>query len=175
MAQKIEVQLIDDLDGSAATETITFGYEGVEYEIDLNEVNAERLKDILRIHAEHARRISGRKARSTNKVKSGGPSEAQTIREWVRAQGHTISDRGRIPQKWVEEYHQSKNAPQETTQAPEEAPVAEDKPKRVRKAAAKPKTPEFKEALAEVLTLEQPKTTRTRRTTTARKKPSTAK
>jgi hypothetical protein len=61
MAQKIEVQLIDDLDGSVAVETVEFSYEGVLYEIDLNETNAFRLKEVLRIHAEKARRVSGRK------------------------------------------------------------------------------------------------------------------
>lgn len=180
MAQKIEVQLIDDLDGSEATQTITFGFDGVEYAIDLNDENGSRLKEILTIHASVARRVSGRKARSANKVKSGEPSEAQTIREWVRAQGHEISDRGRIPQKWVEEYHQSKNVAQEPSQPQEQAPkVEETKPKRApRKPAANKSVGAAATELGKILTFEEPKTastTKRRRATTPRASKSTTK
>jgi nucleoid-associated protein Lsr2 len=42
MAQKVQVLLVDDLDGSEATETVTFGLDGVAYEIDLSSGNAGR-------------------------------------------------------------------------------------------------------------------------------------
>ncbi|MDP9696140.1 UNVERIFIED_ORG: hypothetical protein J2X79_003719 [Arthrobacter globiformis] len=38
MAQKRVVILEDDLDGSEASETMKFGLDGREYEIDLNRV-----------------------------------------------------------------------------------------------------------------------------------------
>jgi len=40
MAQKVTVELEDDLDGSPADETVRFGLDGTEYEIDLSEKNA---------------------------------------------------------------------------------------------------------------------------------------
>lgn len=129
MAQRIEVQLIDDLDGSQAVETITFGFNGVDYAIDLNEENANRLTAFLSIHADVARKVGGKKARG----KGAYPvkiTESQTIREWIRSQGEQISDRGRIPNRWVEEYHAAQKSAQEPSQAQEEAPVMETpKPK----------------------------------------------
>jgi hypothetical protein len=40
MATKITVALEDDLDGGPAEETLRFGVDGSEYEIDLNKKNA---------------------------------------------------------------------------------------------------------------------------------------
>ena len=37
MAKKTVVLLEDDIDGSEATETLSFALDGSEYEIDLNE------------------------------------------------------------------------------------------------------------------------------------------
>ena len=40
MAQKVTVELEDDLDGGPADETVRFGVDGSEYEIDLSTKNA---------------------------------------------------------------------------------------------------------------------------------------
>lgn len=47
MARKTQVLLVDDIDGSDATNTVTFGLDGVSYEIDLNEDNARQLRSEL--------------------------------------------------------------------------------------------------------------------------------
>ena len=44
MAQKVNIILVDDLDGSEATETVSFGLDGASYEIDLNDGNAAALR-----------------------------------------------------------------------------------------------------------------------------------
>ena len=36
MAQKTQIILVDDIDGSEAIQTVTFALDGVSYEIDLN-------------------------------------------------------------------------------------------------------------------------------------------
>jgi hypothetical protein len=41
------VSLVDDLDGSDATETVTFGIDGLSYEIDLSEAHADQLRSSL--------------------------------------------------------------------------------------------------------------------------------
>jgi hypothetical protein len=107
MAQKTIVQLIDDLDGSHSDtiETVTFGLDGVTYEIDLSDDNADKLRDSLAAFIGSARRTGGRAKRGTASasVVSGsngsGRSREQTqaIREWARKNGHDVSDRGRIP------------------------------------------------------------------------------
>jgi hypothetical protein len=43
MAQKITVTLEDDLDGGPADQTVRFGLDGAEYEIDLSARNAAAL------------------------------------------------------------------------------------------------------------------------------------
>ena len=58
MAQKVQVLLVDDLDGSEATETVAFGLDGAAYEIDLSSGNAGKLRKELAHYVEHARKAS---------------------------------------------------------------------------------------------------------------------
>lgn len=44
MAQRTRVERVDDVDGSAADETVRFGLDGVVYEIDLTEPHADQLR-----------------------------------------------------------------------------------------------------------------------------------
>ena len=59
MAQKVHIVLVDDLDGTEATETVSFGLDGTSYEIDLNDKNAAALRDALAGYVGHARKVSG--------------------------------------------------------------------------------------------------------------------
>lgn len=107
MAQKVQITLIDDLDGSTAEETVTFALDGVNYEIDLSEQNATKLRDDLATWIGHARRAGGRKTtgrRRGSGSSSTSGSSASAIREWARANGYEVSDRGRIPAEVREAY-----------------------------------------------------------------------
>ena len=98
MAQKVSIELVDDLDGSAATETISFGLDGASYEIDLNDKNAAALRDALASYIGHGRKVgaSPRRARkAAAAVSSDGPS-AREIRDWARSNGFDVPDRGRV-------------------------------------------------------------------------------
>lgn len=104
MAQKVQVVLVDDLDGGTADETVTFALDGVAYEIDLSHENAAALRDTLATYVGHARRLgsggarrsSGRsRARSGGSGGSDGPSPAE-VREWAKSQGIAVNERGRI-------------------------------------------------------------------------------
>jgi hypothetical protein len=97
MAQKVEVTLVDDIDGSEASRTVKFGFEGREYEIDLNDKHADKLTKVLGPYLENARRVGGRKTRGGQRSTKGGREQNQAIRQWARSQGIEISDRGRIP------------------------------------------------------------------------------
>jgi hypothetical protein len=110
MAQIREVRLIDDLDGEAADETIEFGIDGKNYEIDLSKDNAGKLRDALAAYVAAARRSGGRRSRSTaSAAPARRPSidreQNQAIREWARKRGMKVSDRGRIPAEVLEAYH----------------------------------------------------------------------
>jgi hypothetical protein len=110
MAQKTIVELIDDLDGGTADESITFGLDGVEYAIDLSEGNAHRLREALEPFVARARRAGGRKQQSTPRAAaktSGDREQNQAIREWARQEGHDVSDRGRIPQSLIVRFQEA--------------------------------------------------------------------
>lgn len=99
MAQKVHILLVDDLDGSDASETVTFGLDGTSYEIDLNDKNAAKLRDALAGYVGNGRRVAGTRRGSTRKSSGAtnlGPS-AREVRDWARSNGFKVPDRGRIP------------------------------------------------------------------------------
>lgn len=103
MAQKVNIVLVDDLDGSEADETVSFGLDGTSYEIDLTSDNAAKLREALAPYVGHARKVSsGRRssgsARRTSSS-SGGGADLKEIRAWARKNGWPdLGDRGRIPE-----------------------------------------------------------------------------
>jgi hypothetical protein len=98
MAQKVQVVLVDDLDGSGADETVSFSLDGVSYEIDLTTAHAAELRDAFATWVGHARRVGGRARVGRRTTGSRSPSgESAAIREWARANGYKVNDRGRIP------------------------------------------------------------------------------
>jgi Lsr2 len=103
MAQQVTVALEDDLEGGPADETVRFGLGGAEYEIDLNKKNASAFRKELAKFIEHARKAgkapSRRTARSTSNRQQSGD-----IRAWAKAQGITMSERGRIPATVIQQY-----------------------------------------------------------------------
>jgi hypothetical protein len=101
MAQKVQVLLVDDLDGGTADETVTFGLDGVSYEIDLTSAHAAELRDSLAQWIGHARKVGGRSgARSAGRAPArraaAGGGQAGDIREWAKENGYHVSERGRI-------------------------------------------------------------------------------
>lgn len=111
MAQKHIVQLIDDIDGGEASETVSFSLDGTNYEIDLSEKNAARLRDALAEFVGHARRgnRAPRAAASATSRRSrngrGDREQTAAIREWARKNGFKVGEKGRIPGDVLEAYH----------------------------------------------------------------------
>ena len=97
MAQKVQIILEDDLDGSEANETVSFSLDGVSYEIDLNDANAAKLRDALGVYIGHARKVTAARRSAGRRTPSAGGPSAKDVREWARDNGHTVPDRGRIP------------------------------------------------------------------------------
>lgn len=105
MARKTVVTLEDDLDGSRAEETVRFGIDGREYEIDLSRKNAGRFRKQIAPFVEHARR-AGRAARRPART-AASRRRSHEIREWARRNGIDLSERGRIPASVVRQYEAS--------------------------------------------------------------------
>ena len=116
MAQKVQVLLVDDLDGGEASETVSFALDGSSYEIDLSGKNAEELRDAFAKYVGAARK-AGRAStasagRSSGSRRRGGSAamdrdQAAAIRSWAKKQGLNVSDRGRIPASIIEQYNSS--------------------------------------------------------------------
>jgi hypothetical protein len=142
MAQKVTVLLVDDLDGTEAEDvsTVLFALDGVSYEIDLAEANAENLREILAEFVAAAKRTGGRVKRGARPATtSASSSEAHDIREWAAKNGIQLAPRGRIPNDIIQRYRDEQRAPKSTkTAAPAKKSTAK-KPaaRRTRGAAAK--------------------------------------
>lgn len=104
MARKVEVTLVDDLNGSAASESVNFSLDGKNYEIDLSDANAQALRESLEKYIEAGRRVSGTKAKSTSAPRSG-KNDTPAIREWAQKNGYNVSSRGRIHGDIIDAYY----------------------------------------------------------------------
>jgi hypothetical protein len=121
MAQRQVTVFIDDVTGEELEggETVNFALDGVEYQIDLSDKHADELRKAFAPYVLKGRRTGGRYARggrasvrkprrSPDSASSGTSSQSnrdtQTVREWAQANGHKVSDRGRIPASVLEAY-----------------------------------------------------------------------
>jgi len=103
VAQKVQTLIVDDLDGSAAEGTVRFGLDGTDYEIDLNAEHSQALRDALARYVGAGRRVSGgarRQARGGRRASANGVNTTE-VREWAKAQGIEVKDRGRVPAELV--------------------------------------------------------------------------
>ena len=109
MVQKIQILLIDDLDGSEAEGTVRFALDGTEYEIDLSAEHAGALREVLARYVSAARRAGGgarRPARGGRRAPVSGPNPTE-VREWAKAQGIEVKDRGRVPAELVARFQEA--------------------------------------------------------------------
>jgi hypothetical protein len=134
MARQVTLNLVDDIDGSPAAETVSFGLDGRLYDIDLSAAHATQLRDALAAYVAAARRGTS----STRRRRSPAPSrpaedreQTAAIRQWARANGQRVSDRGRISRSVLEAYG---NRDQVSVPAETAAPAKKSR-KRSKKAA----------------------------------------
>ena len=119
MAQQTTVRFLDDLDGSDASGTIDFGLDGKNYEIDLSDDNAAKLRDALAPFIEAGRKAGGRSSgrgrgrvqrqSAENSAVRSNREDTAAIREWARAHGHKVNDRGRISKSVIEAYTEAQS------------------------------------------------------------------
>ena len=109
MAKRVIQELIDDINGQPADETVTFGLDGVMYEIDLTAKNATKLREALASFTGAGTRVGrGRVVASRGRAAAARTradrDENQAIRDWARGKKIEVSDRGRIKQEIVDRY-----------------------------------------------------------------------
>ncbi|NBH07455.1 Lsr2 family protein [Amycolatopsis sp. SID8362] len=132
MAQKVFVEMLDDLDGTPATHTVPFALDGITYEIDLSDENAAALRDELARYISSGRRTGGRKVRvATGQSTTSSATDRernQQIRSWANANGYEVSERGRLSSEVIAAFEQAQTSEME---APEKAPRKRAARKRV--------------------------------------------
>ena len=136
MARQVTLTLIDDIDGSQAAETVQFGVDGRRYVIDLSAAHAMQLRDALAAYVAAARRGSGRTGprRPLAPSRSAGNREQiAAIRQWARANGQPVSDRGRISRTVLDAYENRDSTP---VPAKTDAPAKKKSRKRSKKTAS---------------------------------------
>ncbi|HYP46203.1 MAG TPA: Lsr2 family protein [Propionibacteriaceae bacterium] len=107
MAQKTIIRLVDDLDNRELNgdgQTVTFGFQKTEYEIDLSEQNVKRLHDALAPFIAAGRRVGSRAGGNPGAPKADH-AQLQAMRQWAKEQGMKVSDRGRVSREVQEAYH----------------------------------------------------------------------
>ena len=110
MAQRVNVVIADDFDGTEGAQTVKFGLDGTEYEIDLKPDHEEQLRAFLSAYVQQGRKVASGKKTTVKPRKSASAGEANAIREWARANGYAVNERGRVPANIVEAYHAAKGA-----------------------------------------------------------------
>ncbi|MGH9075930.1 MAG: histone-like nucleoid-structuring protein Lsr2 [Acidimicrobiales bacterium] len=112
MAKSVQVLLTCDYDEkpTVAVETITFGHDGASYEADMCQVHLDEYNAWINEYVVHSRKLAGSRGRrvaTTRAIPTDGQVATATrrrpggdnlaaIREWGRANGYQVSDRGRI-------------------------------------------------------------------------------
>lgn len=110
MAQRVVVQKTDDVDGSEATQTVTFALDGTTYEIDLNEAHAKELRGAVKPFASAGRRVGHAAQRaSAGAVKSAPGYDPKAVRVWAASNRVELPARGRIPTAVLEQYRAAGN------------------------------------------------------------------
>jgi hypothetical protein len=108
MAQQIQTLFIDDIDGGEAAGTVRFALDGVDYEIDLSTEHTDALHTAIGKYIGHARKVGGtrRAARDAGR-RNASAIDTHKVREWARAQGIEIKDRGRVPADVLTRYRET--------------------------------------------------------------------
>lgn len=113
MGQKMAVEKIiirrDDLSGKEGAEIVRFGFDGVSYQIDLVEENRKKLAEFLKPFIAKATVepavVSAAVATAANVATRRAATERATaIREWAKANGIDVSERGRIAAAVINKY-----------------------------------------------------------------------
>lgn len=117
------IDLVDDLDGTTAAETIPFAFEGKTYSVDLSSGNAERFREFMQTYiaaSKGARRqvvtrpakrevepAKSAKVRGTARVAHRRRADARAIRLWAQEQGLEVPSRGIVPREVREAYEKA--------------------------------------------------------------------
>jgi hypothetical protein len=93
MAQKMVIEVLDDIDGGPADGTTAFGFDSRMFEIDLSSKNRAKLEKALQPFIDAGRRTSSARRKTSPAAKH----DQRAVRAWGQENGFKVSERGRIP------------------------------------------------------------------------------
>jgi hypothetical protein len=93
----------DDINGSNAAGTITFGWENTQYEIDLSKANARAFEKAVKPYIDAGRKVRSGRAKTTSR-KAGAKHDLAAVRSWAKSAGYDVSERGRVAGAIIEAY-----------------------------------------------------------------------
>jgi hypothetical protein len=108
---KTIVELEDDVDGGLADETICFGLDGQNYEIDLNAKNAAAFRAVLATYTDAARRTgSARRGVAPRRaVRVHTDVDPTAVRAWANSNGGEVNQRGRLSKNVMAQFREAGN------------------------------------------------------------------
>lgn len=105
MSTRTIVELIDDVDGTPAVETVKYSLDGTHYEIDLSEKNAQALRSVQDVWINYSRKVPTPTPSAPRASRRNGKDyDPAKVREWARSQGIQVSDRGRLDRGIIAAY-----------------------------------------------------------------------
>ncbi|MDQ2729228.1 MAG: Lsr2 family protein [Actinomycetota bacterium] len=109
MAKETIIRITDDIDGSEAVESIRFGFRGTNYSIDLNAKNVAAIEKSFEKWIQHGQKFDAGTTRSRQRRATiANKDQTAAIREWAKANGYRVSDRGRIAAEVRDAYNASR-------------------------------------------------------------------
>ena len=107
VAMATKTLIVDDLDGSDDASTVSFSLGNMAYEIDLSRKNKAAMEKTLSKFTAAARRVGSGGRRKGSR--SASRQQTGAIREWAKASGRKVSERGRISQTVIDAYNAAHN------------------------------------------------------------------
>ena len=99
--RQVITTLVDDIDGKGKhVQTVRFGIDGRQLEIDLSAKHEAQLRKTLAPYLAVARKANAPEA----PVRKARHDMSQ-VRAWAAANGLAVSAKGRIPAKIMDQYH----------------------------------------------------------------------
>lgn len=110
MAKRTITKLVSDLSGDEITDgrTVSFAFDGVNYEIDLTDKEIAGFEKSIAMYLEHATRVGGRRG-SGGKAKTDRDYDPKAVKAWAASNGIDVPSRGRIPMSVVEQFKAAGN------------------------------------------------------------------
>ncbi|RCW42938.1 Lsr2 protein [Halopolyspora algeriensis] len=132
MAERIQVELVDDIDGSRAQQTVTFALDGIAYEIDLSERHAQQLRSVFEPYIEHARtpertsRTTRQQEREERRARQANRQLTEQIRGAAQRSRERLSQQARDKEP-AEQDSNVDAAVEEEVPAPQEETILGDR------------------------------------------------